>query len=124
MCRRAPTGTQLLARMGADVIKIEMPGRGDITRGQLQDVKGADSLYFTMLNSNKRSVTVNLKSPKGKKVIEELVKRCDVVHRKFRPRRPRPARLHLGTVPGTESADHLRLDQRLRPRPLRGLQGL
>ena len=41
-----PTGTQLLAWMGADVIKVEMPGRGDITRGQLQDVKGADSLYY------------------------------------------------------------------------------
>jgi len=48
----APTATQLLAWMGAEVIKVEMPGRGDITRGQLQDVKGADSLYFTMLNSN------------------------------------------------------------------------
>src|SRR5258708_9541433 len=80
-----PTGTQLLAWMGADVIKIEMPGRGDITRGQLQDVKGADSLYFTMLNSNKRSITVNLKSPKGKKVIEELVRRCDVVVENFGP---------------------------------------
>ncbi len=80
-----PTGTQLLAWMGADVIKIEMPGRGDITRGQLQDVKGADSLYFTMLNSNKRSITINLKSPKGKKVIEELVKRCDVVLENFGP---------------------------------------
>src|SRR5665213_2231740 len=57
-----PTGTQLLAWMGADVIKVELPGRGDITRGQLQDVKGADSLYFTMLNSNKRSITVNLKT--------------------------------------------------------------
>src|SRR4029079_10691294 len=44
----APTATQLLAWMGADVIKVEMPGRGDITRGQLRDVKGADSLYFTM----------------------------------------------------------------------------
>ncbi len=63
----APTATQLLAWMGADVIKIELPGRGDITRGQLQDVKGADSLYFTMLNSNKRSITVNLKSPGGKR---------------------------------------------------------
>ena len=57
----APTATQLLAWMGADVIKVEMPGRGDITRGQLRDVKGADSLYFTMLNSNKRSITINLK---------------------------------------------------------------
>ena len=66
----APTATQLLAWMGADVIKVELPGRGDITRGQLQDVKGADSLYFTMLNSNKRSITINLKSPGGKKVLD------------------------------------------------------
>jgi formyl-CoA transferase len=80
-----PTATQLLAWMGADVIKIEMPGRGDITRGQLQDVKGADSLYFTMLNSNKRSITVNLKSPKGKKVIEDLVRQCDVILENFGP---------------------------------------
>src|SRR6201984_3595429 len=80
-----PTGTQLLAWMGADVIKVEMPGRGDITRGQLPDVKGADSLYFTMLNSNKRSITVNLKSPKGKAVIEALVERSDVVIENFGP---------------------------------------
>src|SRR5215470_5479716 len=80
-----PTGTQLLAWMGADVIKVEMPGRGDITRGQLQDVKGADSLYFTMLNSNKRSITVNLKSPKGRKVIEELVQRSDIIVENFGP---------------------------------------
>ena len=80
-----PTGTQLLAWMGADVIKIEMPGRGDITRGQLQDVKGADSLYFTMLNSNKRSITVNLKSPRGKGVIEELVRRSDIIVENFGP---------------------------------------
>jgi formyl-CoA transferase len=71
--------------MGADVIKVEMPGRGDITRGQLQDVKGADSLYFTMLNSNKRSITINLKSPGGKKVLEDLVRRCDVVVENFGP---------------------------------------
>ena len=71
----APTATQLLAWMGAEVIKVEMPGRGDITRGQLRDVKGADSLYFTMLNSNKRSITINLKAAGGKKVLEELVRR-------------------------------------------------
>ena len=53
-----PTCTQLLAWFGADVIKVERPGVGDITRGQLVDVKGADSLYFTMLNHNKRSITI------------------------------------------------------------------
>jgi formyl-CoA transferase len=80
-----PTATQLLAWMGADVIKVELPGRGDITRGQLPDVKGADSLYFTMLNSNKRSITINMKTAKGKAVIEELVRRCDVVVENFGP---------------------------------------
>jgi formyl-CoA transferase len=80
-----PTGTQLLAWMGADVIKVELPGRGDITRQQLQDVKGADSLYFTMLNSNKRSITINLKSPQGKAVLEKLIKRCDVLAENFGP---------------------------------------
>src|SRR5438552_18488998 len=63
-----PTGTQLLAWMGADVITVEMPGRGDITRGQLQDVTGADSLYFTMRNWNKRSIPVSLTSAKGRAV--------------------------------------------------------
>src|SRR4249919_3564765 len=80
-----PTCTQLLAYMGADVIKVEMPGRGDITRGQLRDVKGADSLYFTMLNSNKRSITLNLKSPSGKKVLEDLIRKCDVMVENFGP---------------------------------------
>src|SRR5260370_26038326 len=80
-----PTGTKLLAWMGAHLIKVEMPGGGDILRGQLQDVKGADSLYFTMLNSNKRSITVNLKSLQGRAVIEELVRRSDVVIEHFGP---------------------------------------
>src|ERR1017187_8219790 len=73
----APTATQLLAWMGADVIKVEMPGRGDITRGQLRDVKGADSLYFTMLNGNKRSITIDSKHPKGKEILDRLGKTCD-----------------------------------------------
>src|SRR6204780_2322243 len=80
-----PSSTQLLAWLGADVIKVELPGRGDITREQLQDVKGADSLYFTMLNSNKRSITVNMKAPKGKAVLEQLVRRSDVVVENFGP---------------------------------------
>ena len=80
-----PTCTQLLGYMGADCIKIERPGQGDITRGQLRDVKGADSLYFTMLNGNKRSITIDSKHPKGKEILERLVKICDVMVENFAP---------------------------------------
>jgi formyl-CoA transferase len=80
-----PTCTQLLAYMGADVIKIERPGVGDITRGQLRDVKGQDSLYFTMLNGSKRSITIDSKNPKGKEILERLVKLCDVLVENFAP---------------------------------------
>ena len=80
-----PTCTQLLAWFGADVIKVERPGTGDITRGQLRDVPNADSLYFTMLNHNKRSITLDTKSQKGKEVLERLVKSCDVLVENFAP---------------------------------------
>src|SRR5580704_16190086 len=80
-----PTCTQLLAYMGADVIKVERPGVGDITRGQLRDVKGQDSLYFTMLNGSKRSITIDSKNPKGKDILERLVKYCDVLVENFAP---------------------------------------
>jgi len=80
-----PTCTQLLAWFGADVIKVERPGVGDITRGQLVDVKGADSLYFTMLNHNKRSITIDSKHPQGKRVLDELIKKCDVLVENFAP---------------------------------------
>jgi formyl-CoA transferase len=80
-----PTCTQLLAYMGADVIKVERPGIGDITRGQLRDVKGADSLYFTMLNGSKRSITIDSKHPKGKEILDRLVKACDVLVENFAP---------------------------------------
>jgi formyl-CoA transferase len=79
-----PTGTQLMAWMGADVIKLEPPS-GDITRGQLRDVPNADSLYFTMLNCNKRSITINMKSPEGNQVVAELLKKSDVVVENFGP---------------------------------------
>ncbi len=79
-----PTGSQLMAWLGADVIKFEPP-TGDITRGQLRDVPNADSLYFTMLNCNKRSITVNMKNPAGKEIFIELLKKCDVVMENFGP---------------------------------------
>jgi formyl-CoA transferase len=80
-----PTCTQLLAFMGADVIKVERPGVGDVTRGQLRDVPKADSLYFTMLNGSKRSITIDSKHPKGKEVLDRLVKECDVLVENFAP---------------------------------------
>ncbi|MGF1651539.1 MAG: formyl-CoA transferase [Hyphomicrobiaceae bacterium] len=80
-----PTCTQLLAWFGADVIKVERPGVGDATRGQLMDVAGADSLYFTMLNHNKRSITLDTKSAEGREVLERLVKACDVLVENFAP---------------------------------------
>src|ERR687885_1158433 len=79
-----PTCSQLLAWMGADVIKLEPP-QGDATRSQLRDVPDADSLYFTMLNCNKRSITVNMKTAGGKQVFVDLVKKCDIMMENFGP---------------------------------------
>jgi len=80
-----PTCTQLLAWFGADVIKVERPGVGDATRGQLQDIPNVDSLYFTMLNHNKRSLTLNTKNSKGKEIFAKLIKHCDVMVENFAP---------------------------------------
>jgi formyl-CoA transferase len=79
-----PTCSQLLAWLGADVIKFENPA-GDATRGQLRDVPNADSLYFTMLNCNKRSITVNMKSAEGKQVFVDLLKKCHILMENFGP---------------------------------------
>ncbi len=80
-----PTCTQLLAWFGADVIKVERPGVGDATRGQLRDIPDVDSLYFTMLNHNKRSVTLNTKADKGKEIFVKMLKHCDVMVENFAP---------------------------------------
>jgi formyl-CoA transferase len=80
-----PTCTQLLAWLGADVLKVERAGEGDVTRGQLRDIPGVDSLYFTMLNGNKRSITVDAKHAKGREILEALVKKCDVLVENFAP---------------------------------------
>ena len=119
-----PTCTQLLAWLGADVIKVERPGEGDITRGQLRDIPGVDCLYFTMLNHNKRSITLDTKSARGKEVLEKLVRTCDVLVENFAPGALDRMGLHLGANPGAQSADDLCLGQRLRAGSLRRLQGL
>src|SRR3981081_3829584 len=80
-----PTCTQLLAWFGADVIKVERAGAGDITRERLRDIPNVDSLYFTMLNHNKRSVTLDSKTEGGKQVLEKLIRTCDVLVENFAP---------------------------------------
>ena len=80
-----PTCTQLLAWFGADVIKVERAGHGDATRSQLRDIPDVDSLYFTMLNHNKRSITLDTKNPKGRAVLDALIKTCDVLVENFAP---------------------------------------
>ncbi|RQR35630.1 formyl-CoA transferase [Burkholderia sp. Bp9143] len=80
-----PACTQLLAWFGADVIKVERPGSGDVTRNQLRDIPEADALYFTMLNSNKRSLSLNTKTQEGKEVLEKLIRQSDVLVENFGP---------------------------------------
>src|ERR1700723_2338319 len=80
-----PACTQLLGFYGADVIKVERPGSGDVTRSQLRDVPGADALYFTMLNSNKKSLTLDTKTQEGKEVLEKMIKSSDVLVENFGP---------------------------------------
>jgi formyl-CoA transferase len=79
-----PSATQILAWLGADVVKLEAP-TGDITRQQLRDLPDVDSLYFTMLNCNKRSITLNMKSEEGKQLFTEMVKKADVLVENFGP---------------------------------------
>ena len=119
-----PTCTQLLGYMGADCIKVERPGVGDITRGQLRDVKGQDSLYFTMLNGNKRSITINSKHPKGKEILERLIKHCDVLVENFAPGALDRMGLTWELHPQDQPAHDRRVGEGFRPRSLRGLQGL
>jgi len=80
-----PACTQMLAWFGADVIKVERPGAGDVTRSQLRDIPGVDALYFTMLNSNKRSLTLDTKKPEGKAVLDKLIRESDVLVENFGP---------------------------------------
>ena len=74
-----------MAWYGADVIKVERPGSGDVTRSQLRDIPGADALYFTMLNGNKRSLTLDTKTQEGKEVLEKMIKTSDVMVENFGP---------------------------------------
>src|ERR671920_632907 len=80
-----PACTQMLAWFGADVLKVERPNGGDVTRRQLRDIEDLDALYFTMLNSNKRSLAINTKTAEGKEVLEKLIADADVLVENFAP---------------------------------------
>jgi len=80
-----PACTQLLAWFGAEVLKVERPGVGDVTRNQLRDIANLDALYFTMLNSNKRSLELDTKTPEGKAILEKLIREADVLVENFAP---------------------------------------
>jgi len=80
-----PACTQLLAWFGAEVLKVERPGVGDVTRNQLRDIPDLDALYFTTLNSNKRSLTLDTKTPEGKAILEALIRDADVLVENFAP---------------------------------------
>jgi formyl-CoA transferase len=80
-----PACTQMLAWFGADVLKVERTTGGDVTRHQLRDIPNVDALYFTMLNSNKRSLAINTKTRDGKEVMEKLIRDADVLVENFAP---------------------------------------
>ena len=80
-----PSCTEALAWHGADIVKVEEPSRGDPGRLSISERPDMDSLYFILLNANKRSVTCNLKSEAGKELLRRLISRADVVVENFAP---------------------------------------
>ena len=80
-----PACTQMLAWFGADVLKVERTTGGDVSRHQLRDIPDVDALYFTMLNSNKRSLAIDTKTPEGNEVMEKLICNADVLVENFAP---------------------------------------
>src|SRR5258707_11872453 len=74
-----PACTQLLAWFGAEVLKVERVDGGDITRHQLRDIPDVDALYFTQLNSNKKSLALNTKTAEGKEILAKLIPSADVL---------------------------------------------
>jgi formyl-CoA transferase len=80
-----PACSQMMAWLGADVLKVERMRTGDKTRIQLRDIPNADALYFTMVNSNKRSLEIDSKTPEGKAILEELIRRADVMIENMAP---------------------------------------
>jgi formyl-CoA transferase len=80
-----PSCGQMLAWLGADVIKVEEPDKGDPARNVLRDRANEDSLFYLSFNANKRSLTLNLKAPRGKEVFRALLQKADVLLENFGP---------------------------------------
>ena len=80
-----PSCGQILAWLGADVVKVEEPGKGDPARQTLRDRPDQDSLFYLSFNANKRSLTLNLKHPRGKEAFTRLLKTADVLLENFGP---------------------------------------
>ena len=78
-----PSCTEMLGWLGADVIKVEMPGTGDQGRSLFVEKPGVDSYYFLLLNSNKRAITLNLKHPRGRELMLDFIKKVDVLAENF-----------------------------------------
>src|SRR3990170_3991613 len=97
-----PYCTMLMADMGARVIKVEQPGRGDDTRAWGPPFAGTESAYFMSVNRNKESLTLDLKAAAGRGVLDQLIARADVLVENFRP----GAMARLGLDYATLSASH------------------
>ena len=80
-----PACAQILAFLGADVIKLEEPKGGDVARRNMRDRQDSDSLFFLLFNANKRSLTLNLKTGRGKELFRQLIEKSDVLLENFGP---------------------------------------
>ena len=80
-----PACTQVLAWLGAEVIKLEEPGRGEAARRAMPDIPGQDGLFFLVLNANKKSLTLNLKTEDGKALFKKLIAEVDMLVENFSP---------------------------------------
>src|SRR6202012_1030354 len=80
-----PAGAQILGFLGADVIKLEEPKGGDVARTNMRDRTNRDSLFFLILNANKRSLPLNLKTEEGKKLFKQVIEQSDILVENFGP---------------------------------------